>query len=177
MYTNDDTERDIHLHTTASAITRKCKCASDRVIKLFLLPHRTRRCCIVSSFHTSIYTVGRCNCSSQTSPPRVMLHRLLPAFRLRPASSLAAAAGLGAVVASSGVAACMRIEEDVKLDYKDVLLRPKRSTLKSRSEVCLLCWHLPECISPPPAHRTAPNLPQHISGGPEPHLSLPSLEA
>ena len=31
----------------------------------------------------------------------------------------------------------MRIEEDVKLDYKDVLIRPKRSTLKSRREVSL----------------------------------------
>ena len=31
----------------------------------------------------------------------------------------------------------MRIEEDVKLDYKDVLIRPKRSTLKSRSQVSL----------------------------------------
>ncbi|GJM06736.1 MAG: GMP reductase [marine bacterium B5-7] len=31
----------------------------------------------------------------------------------------------------------MRIEEDVKLDFKDVLIRPKRSTLKSRSEVSL----------------------------------------
>lgn len=29
----------------------------------------------------------------------------------------------------------MRIENDVKLDYKDVLLRPKRSTLGSRAEV------------------------------------------
>ncbi|AYH15973.1 GMP reductase [Pectobacterium parmentieri] len=29
----------------------------------------------------------------------------------------------------------MRIEEDVKLGFKDVLIRPKRSTLKSRSEV------------------------------------------
>ena len=28
-----------------------------------------------------------------------------------------------------------RIENDVKLDFKDVLIRPKRSTLKSRSEV------------------------------------------
>lgn len=45
-------------------------------------------------------------------------------------------AGL-AVTAGAGVALCMRIEEDVKLDYKDVLLRPKRSTLKSRSEVDL----------------------------------------
>jgi GMP reductase len=31
----------------------------------------------------------------------------------------------------------MRIEEDVKLDFKDVLIRPKRSTLTSRSEVNL----------------------------------------
>ena len=31
----------------------------------------------------------------------------------------------------------MRIEQDVKLDFKDVLIRPKRSTLKSRSEVSL----------------------------------------
>lgn len=29
----------------------------------------------------------------------------------------------------------MRIEEDLKLDFKDVLIRPKRSTLKSRKEV------------------------------------------
>lgn len=31
----------------------------------------------------------------------------------------------------------MRIEQDVKLDFKDVLIRPKRSTLKTRSEVDL----------------------------------------
>src|ERR1041385_1748040 len=29
----------------------------------------------------------------------------------------------------------MRLEQDTKLDYKDVLIRPKRSTLSSRSEV------------------------------------------
>ena len=29
----------------------------------------------------------------------------------------------------------MRIEEDIKLDFKDVLIRPKRSTLESRSQV------------------------------------------
>lgn len=28
-----------------------------------------------------------------------------------------------------------RIENDIKLDFKDVLIRPKRSTLKSRSQV------------------------------------------
>jgi GMP reductase len=30
-----------------------------------------------------------------------------------------------------------RIENDTKLDFKDVLIRPKRSTLKSRSQVLL----------------------------------------
>jgi GMP reductase len=32
----------------------------------------------------------------------------------------------------------MRIESDIKLGFKDVMIRPKRSTLKSRSEVSLL---------------------------------------
>jgi len=31
----------------------------------------------------------------------------------------------------------MRIDQDIKLDYKDVLIRPKRSTLKSRKQVKL----------------------------------------
>ena len=31
----------------------------------------------------------------------------------------------------------MRLEADIKLDFKDVLIRPKRSTLKSRSQVSL----------------------------------------
>src|SRR5690606_22368226 len=31
----------------------------------------------------------------------------------------------------------MRIEYDIKLGFKDVMFRPKRSTLKSRSEVSL----------------------------------------
>ena len=31
----------------------------------------------------------------------------------------------------------MRLEEEIKLDYKDVLIRPKRSTLGSRKEVDL----------------------------------------
>ncbi|MFT5162420.1 MAG: GMP reductase [Alteromonadaceae bacterium] len=31
----------------------------------------------------------------------------------------------------------MRVETDIKLGFKDVLIRPKRSTLKSRSQVCL----------------------------------------
>lgn len=32
----------------------------------------------------------------------------------------------------------MRIEEDLKLDFKDVLIRPKRSTLRSRADVDLI---------------------------------------
>jgi GMP reductase len=31
----------------------------------------------------------------------------------------------------------MRIENDIKLDFKDVLIRPKRSSLKSRKDVDL----------------------------------------
>ena len=31
----------------------------------------------------------------------------------------------------------MRIEQEIKLDYKDVLIRPKRSTLRSRKQVSL----------------------------------------
>lgn len=31
----------------------------------------------------------------------------------------------------------MRIEADVKLDFKDVLIRPKRSTIRSRADVDL----------------------------------------
>jgi len=58
-----------------------------------------------------------------------MLRGLL---RVRPLSAAAFAVSAGGVASH-----CLRIEEDVKLDYKDVLLRPKRSTLKSRSEVDL----------------------------------------
>ena len=46
-------------------------------------------------------------------------------------------AGLASAAAACGTAACMRIEEDTKLDFKDVLIRPKRSTLQSRSQVSL----------------------------------------
>ena len=58
-----------------------------------------------------------------------MLRRLLTNRRVLSAAALATTAG--------GVTSCLRIEEDVKLDYKDVLLRPKRSTLRSRAEVDL----------------------------------------
>ena len=32
-----------------------------------------------------------------------------------------------------------RLDSDVKLDFKDVLVRPKRSTLKSRADVSTPC--------------------------------------
>jgi GMP reductase len=32
----------------------------------------------------------------------------------------------------------VHIDNEIKLDYKDVLIRPKRSTLNSRSEVNLM---------------------------------------
>lgn len=35
----------------------------------------------------------------------------------------------------------MRIEDEIKLDFKDVLIRPKRSTLSSRKEVALIKWY------------------------------------
>ena len=65
-------------------------------------------------------------------------------MRLRPLVSRAAwlkpaavAISAATIATAAGTANAMRIEEDVKLDYKDVLLRPKRSTLRSRSEVDL----------------------------------------
>jgi hypothetical protein len=47
----------------------------------------------------------------------------------------AAAVAAAALGSAGGISCAMRIEEEVKLDYKDVLLRPKRSTLASRSQV------------------------------------------
>jgi len=54
----------------------------------------------------------------------------------------------------------MRIENDIKLDFKDVLIRPKRSTLASRSQVSVtrklmfkhpppsVCWEgTPICVA------------------------------
>merc|ERR1719506_2690444 len=49
----------------------------------------------------------------------------------------AAAAVAGATTLTAHTIACHRIEQDVKLDFKDVLIRPARSTLKSRSQVDL----------------------------------------
>ena len=60
----------------------------------------------------------------------------------------------------------MRIEEDMKLDYKDVLIRPKRSTLQSRKQVRLerkfefrnIVFILGECFF------SSTSRPQYISG-------------
>jgi guanosine monophosphate reductase len=41
------------------------------------------------------------------------------------------------VARPAATAAMAKIQEEVKLDFKDVLIRPKRSTLKSRSQVTL----------------------------------------
>ena len=38
-------------------------------------------------------------------------------------------------LSASGLAHALRIEEDTKLDFKDALLRPKRSELSSRAQV------------------------------------------
>jgi len=59
--------------------------------------------------------------------------RSLARQAVRPAACAVAAAA----VANTSTPQCLRVEEDVKLDFKDVLIRPKRSTLKSRSEVTL----------------------------------------
>jgi len=59
-------------------------------------------------------------------------HRMLRALARR-----VAVTGAAAATATAGITFAMRIEEEVKLDYKDVLLRPKRSTLRSRAEVDL----------------------------------------
>ena len=40
----------------------------------------------------------------------------------------------------------MRIEEDLKLDYSDVLFRPKRSTLSSRKDVEILLENDVNCF-------------------------------
>jgi len=54
---------------------------------------------------------------------------------LRPVRAAAASAAVLALAHSANRVQAMRIEEDMKLDFKDVLLRPKRSTLVSRSQV------------------------------------------
>jgi len=45
--------------------------------------------------------------------------------------------GIAGCINHTSIGYSMRIEEDIKLDYSDVLIRPKRSTLESRKEVDL----------------------------------------
>mmetsp|Transcript_1784 Transcript_1784/g.5997 ORF Transcript_1784/g.5997 Transcript_1784/m.5997 type:complete len:409 (+) Transcript_1784:34-1260(+) len=56
-------------------------------------------------------------------------------WKVGAAAGLAALGALGAL--QDEPPQCLRIETETKLDFKDVLIRPKRSTLKSRSEVSL----------------------------------------
>ena len=66
----------------------------------------------------------------------------------------------------------MRLETDIKLDYKDVLIRPKRSTLKSRSEVSLerKCYFrnyepdFPDNCSDDPHYRGIPVMAANMDG-------------
>ena len=65
----------------------------------------------------------------------------------------------------------MRIDEDMKLDYKDVLIRPKRSTLGSRKEVDLnrgfnfRNYNAP-LVDEPTAEPGYPAMPKHWRGVP-----------
>ena len=64
--------------------------------------------------------------------------RLMASFLRRLSLRHAVAGGVLGVsgLSASGLAHALRIEEDTKLDFKDVLLRPKRSELSSRAQVC-----------------------------------------
>jgi hypothetical protein len=63
----------------------------------------------------------------------------------------------------------MRIEQDIKLDFKDVLIRPKRSTLTSRSEVDisreLRVSALQEEVPRHPDHRRQHGHHRHLGDG------------
>ena len=65
----------------------------------------------------------------------------------------------------------MRLEEDMKYDYKDVLIRPKRSTLGSRKEVDLnrgftFRNYTPPMVAEPTAEPGYPAMPRHYRGIP-----------
>ena len=60
----------------------------------------------------------------------------------------------------------MRIEDDMKLDYKDVLIRPKRSTLGSRKEVDLTRGYTFRNYKP--QHTDTGSLPYGYPAGPYP---------
>lgn len=60
----------------------------------------------------------------------------------------------------------MRLEEDIKLDYKDVLIRPKRSTLGSRKEVDLSRGYTFRNYKPPLREKRLDNDDRHYRGIP-----------
>ena len=65
----------------------------------------------------------------------------------------------------------MRLEEDMKYDYKDVLIRPKRSTLGSRKEVDLnrgftFRNYTAPMVTEPTAEPSYPAIPRHYRGIP-----------
>ena len=67
----------------------------------------------------------------------------------------------------------LRIEQDVKLDYKDVLIRPKRSTLSSRKQVQLerrftFCNYKPYVATDvlPDGYPAGPSVEDHYLGVP-----------
>ena len=60
----------------------------------------------------------------------------------------------------------MRLEEEIKLDYKDVLIRPKRSTLGSRKEVDLERGY--NFRNYKPQHNDTGSLPYGYPAGPYP---------
>ena len=94
---------------------------------------------------------------------------------LRALARRVAVTGAAAATATAGIAFAMRIEEDVKLDYKDVLLRPKRSTLRSRAEV----MRLPRlaCHLQPALSADMKLCERATAGGPESHLPIQAFEA
>src|SRR5271163_3467051 len=95
-------------------------------------------CSAVSSIQPSLYAdIGACAVRGPASSPA------LPhgGFRTQSSQTPVGHAKINLYRSSRRPGAprpqdiAMRIENDVKLDFKDVLIRPKRSTLNSRNEV------------------------------------------
>lgn len=75
-----------------------------------------------------------CQNGARTTDPPVFA--IMAGFLRRLSLRHAVAGGVLGVSGLSFRAHALRIEEDTKLDFKDVLLRPKRSELASRAQVC-----------------------------------------
>ena len=74
---------------------------------------------------------------ARTAPARrIRCFAIMAGFLRRLSVRHAVAGGVLGVSGLSFRAHALRIEEDTKLDFKDVLLRPKRSELASRAQVC-----------------------------------------